>query len=193
MYKFFLFFYFIKSKIINYLKFRIFDIKFGKNSTVNGSLFLKGKGSTVIGDNVIINSSYFKNPIGGQTFTSIVVAHKAKLKIGNNVGMSNCAIFCSEEIVIEDFVFIGGNCKIYDTDFHSIYIEDRKKIPETGIKKEKVLIKEGAFIGASSIILKGVEIGEKSVIAAGSVISKNIPDNEIWGGNPAKFIKKIEN
>ncbi|MDX6745249.1 acyltransferase [Polaribacter sp. PL03] len=193
MYKFFLFFYFIKSKVINYLKFRIFDIKFGKNCKVNGSLFLKGKGSTEIGNNVIINSSYIKNPIGGQTFTSIVVADKGKLKIGNNVGMSNCAIFCSQQIVIKDFVLIGGNCKIYDTDFHSIYLDDRIQVPEIGVKNAKVLIKEGAFIGASSIILKGVEIGKKAVVAAGSVVSKNIPDNEVWGGNPAKFIKKIEN
>ena len=107
--------------------------------------------------------------------------------------MSNCAIFCSQEIVIKDFVLIGGNCKIYDTDFHSIYLDDRIQVPEIGVKNAKVLIKEGAFIGASSIILKGVEIGKKAVVAAGSVVSKNIPDNEVWGGNPAKFIKKIEN
>ena len=47
------------------------------------------------------------------------------------------------------------------------------------------------FIGTSCIIGKGVTIGENSVIAAGSVVVKNVPSNEIWGGNPAKFIRKI--
>jgi acetyltransferase-like isoleucine patch superfamily enzyme len=192
MYTFFLFFYFIKSKLLNYFKFKIFDIKFEKNFIVNGSLFLKGKGSIRVGKNVTVNSSYIYNPIGGQTFTSFVVANKAKLIIGNNVGLSNSAIFCSQNIIINDFVFIGGDCKIYDTDFHSVYIDDRNNKPETGVKCASVLIDTGAFIGASSIILKGVIVGKNAVVAAGSVVSKNIPDNEIWGGNPAKLIRKIE-
>jgi acetyltransferase-like isoleucine patch superfamily enzyme len=183
----------MKSRVFNYIKFKIVDINYGKNFKVNGSLFLKGKGTIEVGENVIINSSYFHNPIGGQTFTSIVVANKAKLQIGNNVGLSNCAIFCSKKITINDFVFIGGDCRIYDTDFHSIYLKDRKNIPETGISCASVLIEQGAFIGAGSVILKGVTVGKNAVVAAGSIVSKDIPDHEIWGGNPAKFIKKIEN
>lgn len=193
MYNFFLFFYFLKSKLLNQIKFKIFDIKYGENFKVYGSIFLKGKGSIRIGENVTINSSYFKNPIGGQKFTSLVVANKAKLIIGNNVGLSNSAIFSSHKIVINDYVFIGGDCKIFDTDFHSIHLDDRKKQPELGVKSDSVLLDYGAFIGASSIILKGVKVGKNAVVAAGSVVSKSIPDNEVWGGNPAKFIKKIEN
>lgn len=52
-------------------------------------------------------------------------------------------------------------------------------------------IKDNAFIGAHSIILKGVTIGEKSIIGAGSVVARDVPDGEIWAGNPAKFIKNI--
>ena len=48
------------------------------------------------------------------------------------------------------------------------------------------------FVGTNCIIGKGIHIGEGAVIAAGSVVAKNIPANEIWGGNPAKFLKKIE-
>ena len=59
-------------------------------------------------------------------------------------------------------------------------------------KVAPVIIKDNAFIGAGSIILKGTIIGMNSIVAAGSVVTKSIPDNEIWGGNPAKFIKKVE-
>lgn len=62
---------------------------------------------------------------------------------------------------------------------------------DPGIKSKPILIKEGAFIGAHSIVLKGVTIGKYSVIGAGSVITKDIPDNEVWAGNPARFIKKL--
>lgn len=86
---------------------------------------------------------------------------------------------------------MGGGVKLYDTDFHSIYYEERMRKIDPGIKSKPILIKEGAFIGAHSIVLKGVTIGKYSVIGAGSVITKDIPDNEVWAGNPARFIKKL--
>lgn len=55
----------------------------------------------------------------------------------------------------------------------------------------EVRIKEGAFIGAGSIITKPVTIGKGAIVGAGSIVTKNIPDNEVWAGNPAHFIKKI--
>lgn len=191
LYNFLLKIFFLRSDLSNYVKFKIFDIQIGKNSKVNGSLFLKGRGSIRIGDNVVINSNYFLNPIGGQSFTSIVTEKNATLNIENNVGISNSAIYCSKKITIKKDVLIGGDCKIYDTDFHSIYLTDRKSVPERKTKTAPVIINQGVFIGTGSIILKGVEIGENSVIAAGSVLSKSVPQNQVWGGNPAKFIKNI--
>ena len=55
-----------------------------------------------------------------------------------------------------------------------------------------MIIEDNVFIGAHSTILKGVTIGQNSIIGACSVVTKNIPPNEIWAGNPAKFIKKLE-
>ena len=160
---------------------------------IRGRLFLKNSGKLIFGDNLLINSGFKYNPIGGQVFTSIVVEKTGILEIKENVGISNSSIYCKSKIVIEQDVLIGGNCKIYDTDFHSIYVKDRKNKPETGVNCARVLIKSGVFIGFGSIVLKGVIIGKNSVIAAGSIVSRNIPENEIWGGNPIKFIKKIEN
>lgn len=80
-----------------------------------------------------------------------------------------------------------------DTNFHSTNWEirmDRKK-DIINAKTAPVKIDDFVFIGARSIICKGVHIGEKSLVAAGSVVVKDIPAGELWGGNPAKFIKKI--
>ena len=57
--------------------------------------------------------------------------------------------------------------------------------------KSPVIIEDNVFIGARSIILKGVTIGRNSIVGAGSVVTKSIPSNQIWGGNPAKFIRNI--
>jgi acetyltransferase-like isoleucine patch superfamily enzyme len=84
----------------------------------------------------------------------------------------------------------GGDCKIYDTDFHSLNFEKRNRLPDNDVRSGAVNIKYGAFIGTGAIILKGVTVGEKSIIGAGSVVACDIPDNEIWAGNPARFIRK---
>lgn len=106
--------------------------------------------------------------------------------------MSNVAIHCHNSITIGNCVNIGAGTQIFDTDFHSLDWEDRRD--KTDVIKQKtkpVLIGDFVFIGADSIILKGVHIGEKSIIGAGSVVSHNIPPEEIWAGNPAVFIRKI--
>ncbi|WP_298485357.1 acyltransferase [uncultured Maribacter sp.] len=181
----------IKYNLINTFYFFLFGVKKNENLRINGILFLRAKGNLKFGKNVVINSSFKFNPIGGQTFMSIVVNNNAILKIEDGVAMSNSSIYCVNNIFIGKKVFIGGDCKIYDTDFHSIHLKERIKEPQSGIKTKPVYISDGVFIGTGSIILKGVNIGCNSVIAAGSVVSKNIPPNEVWGGNPIKFIKKI--
>ena len=148
-------------------------------------------GEIRIGKNFRANSGKSYNPIGGDTVLRLICCNNAKLIIGNNVGISNSTLYCSKEITIEDDVSIGGGCKIYDTDFHPIDPEMRILDNHDAIKRKSVLIKKGAFIGGHTIILKGVTIGINSVIGAGSVVSKSIPDSEIWAGNPARFIKKI--
>ena len=74
---------------------------------------------------------------------------------------------------------------------HSVNYSERMRHPDPGIGTKPVLIRQGAFIGAHSIILKGVTIGRHSVIGAGSVVTHDVPDNEIWAGNPAVFVRRI--
>ena len=115
------------------------------------------------------------------------------LQIGENVRMSGTTIVCQDRITIGDNVMIGGNSVIYDTDFHSLDPVKRNRIPEdrSEAKTAAVIIKEGAFIGGHSTILKGAVIGEHSVVGACSVVTGKIPAREIWAGNPAKFIRAL--
>ena len=163
-----------------------------KKFSIKGKLFIKIRGSLIAENDIKINSGYRFNPIGGSNITSIVVYKGGEIHIGNNVGISNSAIVCTNKIIIKDDVFIGGDCKIYDTDFHSIYYEDRILNGDIGARSNPVYIGKGSFVGTGTTILKGVNIGDKSVIAAGSVVTKDIPSNEVWGGNPIKFLFKIE-
>lgn len=86
-------------------------------------------------------------------------------------------------------MLIGAGCRIWDTGFHALDVEKRLS-GDTGVSVP-IKIKRGAFIGANSTILKGVIIGENSIIGTGSVVTKSVPDNEVWAGNPAKFIRKL--
>ncbi len=180
----------VPVKFINVLQFKIAGIKTSQIK-INGLLVLSNSGLFEIGSACKINSSQWRNVIGGDTRTSIVVHRNASLKIGKGVRISNSAIQCAESVTIGDYTMIGGSCKIWDTDFHSIDPIIRKNTPNAEALSAPIDIGENVFIGGFSIILKGVSIGENAVVAAGSVVSGNIPSNEIWGGNPAKFIRKI--
>jgi acetyltransferase-like isoleucine patch superfamily enzyme len=114
--------------------------------------------------------------------------------IGKNVGMSAAALVAHNEIVIGDDVKIGGGTCIYDTDFHSLDAVKRTNsfLDRCDESTAPVLIDNRVFIGAHTTILKGVHIGENSVVGACSVVTKSIPANEVWAGNPAKFIKTAD-
>ncbi len=84
---------------------------------------------------------------------------------------------------------IGGGTCIYDTDFHPLTTADRLNDNDEKIVSAAVIIEQNVFIGANCTILKGVTIGKNSIVGACSVVAKKIPPNEIWAGNPAKFIK----
>ena len=138
----------------------------------------------------MVNSSENINPTSGFNRTHLRAEEGGTIVIKDNVGISNASITAKSSVTIEDNCFIGSGVKIWDTDFHSIYYDERIN-GDSGALSKPVIVKNGAFIGACSIILKGVTIGEKSVISAGSVVTRDVPDGEFWAGNPAKFIKRI--
>ncbi len=104
------------------------------------------------------------------------------VKIGNNVTIKN-GVYLWEGITIEDEVQIGPNVT---------FTNDKYPRAKQAFKLQRILIKRKASIGAASIILGGITIGENAMIGAGSLVTKDIPDNELWYGTPAKFVRKIE-
>lgn len=114
------------------------------------------------------------------------------IKIGSNVYLVDVLINAGDKegyIVIEDFVFFGHRVQILARG-HDYNVFNLKR--QQTITEKPIHIKKGAWVGSGSIILGGVTIGMHSVVAAGSVVNKNVPDYAIVGGNPAKIIKYID-
>ena len=167
-----------------HLKMRYWGVKLGKKIVFYGNIRLVNMNKMSIGNNTRFHSGY-TNFVGGYQTTAIWVGQKGILKIGQNVGISNSTIVTESSIVIEDEVFIGGGTRIYDNDFHALDKETRLNSP-TVVPSFPIIIKRGAFIGGHSTILKGVIIGENSVIGASSLVTNSVPPNEVWAGVPAK-------
>ena len=103
--------------------------------------------------------------------------------VGDNVTIKS-SVQLWDGIIIEDDVFIGSNVT---------FTNDRYPCSKNKEwQLEKTIVRRGASIGAGAVILCGIEIGEKAMIGAGSVVTRNVPAGELWLGNPARFHKKID-
>jgi len=102
--------------------------------------------------------------------------------MGDNVTIK-CGVSVWDGLRIADHVFVGPNVTFINDNYPR-----SKQYPD---KFLETVIEEGASIGAGSIILGGLRIGKNAMIGAGSVVTKNVPDNELWLGNPARFVKNI--
>lgn len=119
-------------------------------------------------------------------FTPIYINYGKHINIGTNVFINfDCTFLALGGITIEDDVLIGPKVSLV-TENHPLNPKQRK-----GLIGKPILIKRNAWIGANATILPGVTIGENSIVAAGAVVSKDVPDNTVVGGVPAKFIKTI--
>lgn len=160
-----------------------------KGGRVLGNVNLQIDGHFNFGDNVIINGGGIDN-VG---FTQIQVSKDANLSIGNMSGISQTSICCKNSIRIGDYVNIGAGCMLLDSNCHSTYWKDHEDryLDCRNAKSAPIIIGDYVFVGARSIIGKGVTIGDRAIICAGSVVVSNIPADCIAGGNPCKVINSI--
>jgi len=111
--------------------------------------------------------------------------------IGRNVKVSSHTFIC-EGVRIEDNVFIGHNVSFINDKYPRSTNSGGSLQSEEDWKVVPTLVKQGASIGTSATILCGVTIGENVIVGAGSVITKDIPDNVVVAGNPARVLRRLE-
>ena len=130
----------------------------------------------------------FNNGRNVTVWDNVQIDSPSKLTIGDNVSVNrNSILHAGGQIHIGSNVLIGPGVIIYSQN-HS-YSDSKKLIINQGYNTKKVTISDNVWIAANAIILPGVTIGKGSIVAAGSVVTKDVPANSIVGGNPAELIK----
>lgn len=144
--------------------------------------------------------------IGDQTICNAAlytVRPDAVIRIGDRCWIGRGEMWAAEGIIIASDALIGNDVLIMDTDMHSVEWEHRRldsQLSREGRESEKdwgyvrtipVVIHARVWLGARVIVLPGTDIGTGAVIAAGSVVHGKIPPYQVWGGNPAVFLKGI--
>lgn len=150
----------------------------------------QGAGTVSFGKNVHVGLDYDTD-----FWTSYVFLNprnpESKIEIGEGSWVGNHFVAISEGpgIFIGKNVLIGTHVEVYDSDFHAVNVRTRL---QSDAKRAAVKIGNDVWIGNNVTILKGTEIGEHSVVAAGAVVSGKFPPNVVLGGVPAKVIRQIE-
>lgn len=151
----------------------------GKMVTVRGFPRIEGEGTIILGDGVKIWSHLAK--------TQLSVGENATLTINDNTFINTGVI-----ISVRNKVYIGKNCQIanqviiMDNDFHGVGNRDQPQHPDP------IVIEDEVWLATRCIVLKGVTIGRGAVVAAGAVVTKDVPAYTLVGGVPAKIIRHIK-
>jgi acetyltransferase-like isoleucine patch superfamily enzyme len=159
---------------------------YGKNLRGN-KCKITNKGKIELGNHVWLNSF----PGGEYYMTSLnTYFPTSKIKIGDDCFLNGTLIHARKSVTIGNNCLFGPGVVILDNNSHNTSIDP--VIRRTGeIEEDPVVIGNNVWIGMYSIIMKGVNIGDNAIIAARSVVTSNVPTNQAFGGNPAKYIKTL--
>lgn len=166
--------------------------KIRRQGLISRLIFHKKSGEIIIGKSFCCRNKLSSNSVGvfQRCFFNLSVSG-SRIVLGDNVGISGSTISAREEIIIGDNVLIGSGCLITDSDSHPIHWIDRENNNVGAVKSSPIKIGDNVFIGARTIVLKGVTIGSGSVIGAGSVVTRDVPERVIAAGNPCEVIRSI--
>ena len=175
------------------LRCRLWKIQLGKAVVFEGMPILyRGPDTTlVIGDQTHLLSARSSNLAGINRPCYLSTLHAgASLRLGRRCGLSGTVISAAVSITLGDDVLCGANTTIIDNDFH--HTDPTRRMDHRDVPAAPIVIEDNVWLGMGSIVLKGVRIGKNSVIAAGSVVVRDIPANVIAGGVPAQVLKSLD-
>jgi acetyltransferase-like isoleucine patch superfamily enzyme len=145
----------------------------GAQATVLGAPTVDAS-DMVVGDHFKIWSTHHRTLVTGW----------GRLRVGDRVFFNNGVfISCVHEITIGDDVAIANDAYLTDSDSHGV--EGRK------VREAPIHVGNGCWIGARAIILPGVTIGSRALVAAGAVVTRDVPEDTLVGGNPARVIREL--
>ena len=177
------------------LEFRIRGIQFTSPIALVGQpICSRYPGSAIsLGSGVALDSAIRSNRLGG--FSPCVlrtVTPTARIHLGDRVGLSNSVIVAGNTIEIGQDTILGSGVMILDNDFH-VMGTGFSWVSECSTNSKPIKIGRGCFIGSRSMILKGVTLGDRAVIGAGAVVTKDVPAYSVAAGNPARIVRTIPN
>ena len=129
--------------------------------------------------------------VGANTKIGAFVEIQKNASVGNHCKISSHSFIC-EGVTIEDEVFIGHSVTFINDRYPRATTDSGELQTEADWKVEATVVKRGASIGSGSTILSGVTIGERSIVGAGSVVTKHVPPGAVVAGNPAKVLRSIQ-
>ena len=177
------------------LEFRIRGIQFTAPILLVGQpICSRYPGSVIsLGSGVALDSAIRSNRLGG--FSPCVlrtVTPTASIRLGDRVGLSNSVIVAGDSIEIGEDTIIGSGVMILDNDFHAMGT-GFSWVSECSKNAKPIKIGRGCFIGSRSMILKGVTLGDRAIIGAGAVVTKDVPAYSVAAGNPARIVRTFPN
>lgn len=170
----------------------IWGIEYAGSGRFIGSVVLRNtrRGKIRLGHDVVAQANFKMNPIGPVYPCLFDVRPGGEIEIGDGTGMTSVIISSRKKISIGKCCKIGGGTKIIDHNYHAMDAEARRNRCGDA-KPREIVIGDDVFIGTNAIILKGTKIGNRSVIAAGSVVfGLDIPPDSLVRGNPAVIVKR---
>jgi acetyltransferase-like isoleucine patch superfamily enzyme len=165
----------------------------GKDFRSSGRCHFKARRarSIRIGQGVSFLAGHRSNRVGLTNPILLETIGSGQIEIGDFSGGSAVVISSRAKVTIGKHVKLGGNVRIFDHNYHSLNPENRRngRLDSQDVHTAPVIIGNDVFVGTNAMILKGVTIGDRAIIAAGSVVTKDVPADEVWGGNPAACIR----
>jgi len=169
---------------VAWFKWRLGDrVQFGRNFETNGRLVIQGPGRVVLGDNIKAWCHAEKNVL-------ITYTPDSRITVGSGTRLNGAGIMAYTQIDIGPRCILGSTI-VFDSDFHPLDPAHRHDL-DAPVSCAPIRIAENVWLGGQSAVLKGVTVGENSVVAFRAVASSDVPPNVVVAGNPARIVKRFD-